>query len=361
MPIKVAIVEDDTFIRQGVSMLLSGTDGFHCVGAFASAEEAIEKIPACLPDVVLMDIHLPTLSGIDCVLRLKPQIPSIQFIMFTVFEDDEKVFRSLAAGASGYLIKKTPPIKLLEAITDIHHGGSPMSGRIARKVLDEFQRLHQHDADLDALSERENAVLSRLSQGSAYKEIARDLNVSIHTVRSHIRHIYEKLHVRSSVAAVKKFLQHHQTSTPNVGNTHVPESSHNQSTKYEKSGLSPALAAQYAKRLISAMVDQKLYLNSDLTLDRLAERLGISPHHLSQVLNVHCGQNFFDFVNHYRVKAVQQSLLDPQKQRFTVLALGLDAGFSSKATFNLVFKKHTGVSPSDFRKQATFLPPPETP
>lgn len=201
--IRVAIVEDIKEIREGLQMLIDGSDGFVCTQAYATAEEALEKMPGLCPDVALMDINLPGINGIEAVRRLKTQCTHTQFIMSTVYEDDESIFESLKAGASGYLLKKTAPTKILDSITEIYHGGSPMSGQIARKVIATFQQKDSID-DSELLTQREKEILKSLAKGLRYKEIASDFNIGIETVRSHARNIYEKLQVQSRTEAINK-------------------------------------------------------------------------------------------------------------------------------------------------------------
>jgi DNA-binding NarL/FixJ family response regulator len=204
--IRVALVEDDASIRGALEIVLNGAPGFECVGAFASAEDALVQLPPRKPDVVLMDIQLPHMSGVECVRKLKEQHPEIQILMLTVFEDDELVFDSLAAGATGYLLKRTPPGEILEGIAEVHRGGSPMSSYIARKVVRSFQKPPRGAGTNLPLSEREREILGHLAKGYRYKEIADTLAISLDTVRTHLRRIYEKLHVHSRTEAVVKFL-----------------------------------------------------------------------------------------------------------------------------------------------------------
>ena len=205
--INVVIVEDIEEIRNGLAALINGSEEFTCAGVYATGEEALENIPGINSSVVLMDINLPGISGIECIAKLKLQDPSVQFMMLTVFEDEEKIFESLKAGASGYLLKKTPPAKLLEAIHDVYLGGSPMSNGIARKVVQTFQQLGPSQSETDNLSKREQEILSYLAKGYRYKEIADLLYISVETVRTHLRNIYEKLQVRSRTEAVLKYLK----------------------------------------------------------------------------------------------------------------------------------------------------------
>jgi len=206
--VRIAIVEDDKTVREGLQMLLGGSQGFSCVAAYSNAEDAISELPQINPDVVLMDINLPGMNGIECISNLKDQDNSMLFIMLTVFEDTEAIFTSLAAGASGYLLKNTSPVKLIESIREVYSGGSPMSSEIARKVVDSFtQSTAKESQDLHGLTVREEEVLSFLAKGYLYKEIAEQLFISIDTVRSHIRHIYDKLHVKTRTDAILKYLQ----------------------------------------------------------------------------------------------------------------------------------------------------------
>ena len=204
--IRIAIVEDDKTVRDGLQMLLNGSPGFSCVAAYSNGEDAVTGLPEVNPDVVLMDINLPGMNGIECILSLKEQNLSMLFIMLTVFENTDAIFQSLSAGASGYLLKQTPPAKLLESIQDVFHGGSPMSGEIARKVVQSFQHPAAASKQLPGLTKREEEILSYLVKGYFYKEIAGLLFISTETVRTHIRNIYEKLQVRTRTEAILKYL-----------------------------------------------------------------------------------------------------------------------------------------------------------
>ena len=203
----VSIVDDEADLREHIAGYLSAAGGIRCKSVYATAEEALEQLPQDKPDVVLMDINLGGMDGIECVRRLKALMPQAQVLMLTVFEDTEQIFRALAAGASGYLLKRMPPKKLLEAIAEVREGGSPMSAPIARKVVQSFQSAPARGNESAALSQRELSVINGLAQGLAYKQIADQLGVSIHTVRNYIRRIYEKLHVQSRTEAVAKFLR----------------------------------------------------------------------------------------------------------------------------------------------------------
>lgn len=208
MPIKVSIVEDDRGIRENLSVLIGGSPGFSCASTHGSAEEALKQIPLKSADVVLMDINLPKLSGIECVRQLKAKMPRVQFLMLTVYEDSDMIFKALGAGASGYLLKRTPPARLLDALAEVHTGASPMSGKVARIVVQYVQRMKQAAAaSTELLSKREQEILDLLAKGYRYKEIADLLTISYDTVRSHIRNIYDKLQVHSRTEAVVRYLR----------------------------------------------------------------------------------------------------------------------------------------------------------
>lgn len=203
MAIKVAIAEDIDDIRNGLHLIINNTDGFECNCVCSNGNEAIEKIPACQPDVVLMDINMPGINGVEAVRILKSKLPTTQFMMCTVYDEDEHVFESLKAGATGYILKKTPPARLLEAIQEIFQGGSPMSSTIARKVMTSFSN-KQVRQPVDDLTAREREILQQLGRGLQYKNIAANLSLSTETIRTHIRNIYEKLQVHTKEEALRK-------------------------------------------------------------------------------------------------------------------------------------------------------------
>lgn len=205
MLLSAAIVEDDRLFAEGVRELLDQADGFCCVGVCPSAEEALDNLPVWRPRVALVDIRLPGLSGIECVRRLKPALPDTEFMMLTVMEDAGRIFASLVAGATGYLLKGTPPQELLDAIRELAAGGSPMSPAIARKVVMAFRQPSPAPGAPEALSVREHEVLMALAAGGRYKEVAGQLGVSYDTVRTHVRHIYKKLQVHSRRGALERF------------------------------------------------------------------------------------------------------------------------------------------------------------
>jgi DNA-binding NarL/FixJ family response regulator len=207
MSIGVSIVEDNDQLRATLARVIQRAEGFHCVQQYADAEAALEGVPKEPPDVVLMDINLPGMNGVECVRKLKQQVQGIQLMMLTVYEDTDNIFAALAAGASGYLLKRTPRAELLEAIREVHQGGSPMTAHIARKVVLSFQKAGASPKPTESLSQREQEVLDCLSQGFLYKEIADKLGISYETVHTYIRRIYEKLQVRTRTEAVAKFLR----------------------------------------------------------------------------------------------------------------------------------------------------------
>jgi len=207
--IAVCIVDDNKELRNALEEIITMSEGYKCIATIGTAEEAVNQIPLLRPDVVLMDINLGSEeSGIDCVRVLKPKLPDINFMMCTVYEENEKIFEALSAGASGYILKKTDPARMLDAIRELYDGGAPMSSQIARKVVAAFQKKEVTESageELDLLSAREREILEFLSRGLMYKEIASQLFLSPETVRKHVYHIYEKLHVNNRVAAVNKF------------------------------------------------------------------------------------------------------------------------------------------------------------
>lgn len=205
MPIKVAIVEDDLRIREELAKLIDRNPGFRCVGTYANGEMGLVEIPKQKPDVVLMDIKLPGMSGIECVRSLKAACPSVQIVMLTVYDEVGQLFQSLMAGACGYLLKRTPADKLLEAITEAQLGGAPMTRKIARKVVQYFHQFGAAVPEAGILSKREQETLALLGEGFRYKEIADKMGISFNTVREYVHSIYQKLHVTSRTEAVRKY------------------------------------------------------------------------------------------------------------------------------------------------------------
>jgi len=206
MPISVAIVEDSRTIRESLRRLLNDAPGIRCDCAVDSAEEAIARMPERKPDVILMDIHLPNMSGIECTARIKRLLPQVQIIMLTVYEDNDRIFKALQAGACGYLLKRTPPDQLIQAVRDVRQGGAPMTSEIARRVVEAFQRPPAVAASSVELTRRESEVLDLVTRGYGNKEIASQLNISLETVRHHLKQTYEKLHVHSRTEAAMKFM-----------------------------------------------------------------------------------------------------------------------------------------------------------
>ena len=207
MSIRVAIVEDDEGMRETLKKIVQAAPMLSFDGAYESAEKALEPIASNRPDVALVDINLPGKSGITLVTELKERLPKLQVMMITVYEDGDRIFDSLQAGASGYMLKRSQPQEIVQGIVQLHAGGAPMSAEVARKVVDFFKRRTKTESELKQLSARETEILRELSKGYRYKEIADHLGISIETVRSHVHHIYEKLHVESRVEAVMKFVK----------------------------------------------------------------------------------------------------------------------------------------------------------
>ena len=204
MSISIAIVEDLDVIRNGLKDFISLSTDFLVVGSFKTGEEALQKLPEIMPDIVIMDINLPGMNGIECIRQVKDKSPGTQFMMFTVYENDDKVFEALKAGASGYLLKNTGLLQIAESLKELHEGGSPMSANIARKMVNLFRDTDKKTPFLDLLSTREKEILQLLAKGLLYKEIAEQLNITTGTVRIHIHKIYEKLHVQNRTEAINK-------------------------------------------------------------------------------------------------------------------------------------------------------------
>ena len=202
--IKVSLVEDTDDIRNALRVLIDGSPGFECVHVYADAEEALQDMSSKDIDIVLMDIGLPGMDGIECMKILKPEMPKAQFMMCTVYDDDDHIFNALRTGASGYILKRTSPAQILEAIHDLHEGGSPMSSEIARRVVESMHKSKKHAEVVDLLTPRENEILDFLARGYLYKEIAAELFISKETVKKHIHSIYDKLHVQNRTEALNK-------------------------------------------------------------------------------------------------------------------------------------------------------------
>ena len=212
MPSTIAIVEDNNVVRGCLVELVNSMPGCECVANFSNGEDAIKVIPFINPDLVMMDIHLPNLSGIECAALLKQSLPALPILMLTVYEDEEKIFQAFKAGASGYILKRSSPREVVRAVEDMLDGGVPMTSTIARKVVESFRASGGESSEASSLSRRENEVLQSLSKGSANKEIAEHLSITVETVRWHLKQIYQKLHVHGRTEAALKFMemQHQQ-------------------------------------------------------------------------------------------------------------------------------------------------------
>ena len=204
MSITLAIVEDLDEVRDGLRNFISLSTDFKILDTFKTAEEALYELPRLQPDIVIMDINLPGMNGIECIKLVKDKSPDTQFMMFTVYENDEKVFEALKAGASGYLLKNTGLVQLIESLKELYNGGSPMSANIARKLVTLFRSEQKEKTKVEVLTSRENEILHLLAKGLLYKEIADQISISVSTVRQHIHHIYEKLHVQNRTEAINK-------------------------------------------------------------------------------------------------------------------------------------------------------------
>ncbi len=203
--ITVVIVEDNNDIRQSLKAFIENADGMFCAAEYENAETALAEIPELLPDIVLMDIGLPKMNGIDCIKKLKPLCPGVQFMICTIYDEDEKIFDALEAGANSYILKRSKSELLIEAIRDLYEGGSPMSSDIARKIVLSFQKKQIPDRTDFGITPREEEILNLLAEGLSYKELAAQIFISVKTIRKHIYNIYEKLHVHSRLEAVNKF------------------------------------------------------------------------------------------------------------------------------------------------------------
>jgi DNA-binding NarL/FixJ family response regulator len=201
--ITICIIEDIIEIQQGLKSIIENDDRFLLLKCFNNAEDAIVALPTLIPNIVIADINLPRKSGIDCIIEIKNSVPAIQFIMFTIYEDNDQVFEAIQAGANGYILKNTPPEKIIEALIDLSEGGSPMSAKIARKVIANMQ-VSKTNSEINTLTSRENEVLQLLSKGFLYKEIADKLAIAISTVKRHLSHIYQKLQVQNKTEAINK-------------------------------------------------------------------------------------------------------------------------------------------------------------
>jgi Response regulator containing a CheY-like receiver domain and an HTH DNA-binding domain len=205
--ITVSIVDDEKGLRESIATFVNGSPGFKCISTFSNAEAALRGLPGDKPDVVLMDINMAGMTGIECVEKLKASSPEMQIVMLTVYEDTDKIFAALSAGATGYLLKRMTPARLLQAIREVQAGGSPMSSSIARKVVASFRKTSASSEKQPHLSQREQAVLDWLAKGLTYKQIADQLDISIDTIRTYLRRVYEKLQVQSRTEAVAKYLR----------------------------------------------------------------------------------------------------------------------------------------------------------
>ncbi|MBN2747554.1 MAG: response regulator [Bacteroidales bacterium] len=333
MSINVTIVEDHDDIRNRLEELIHSN--FNLAGSYSNAEDFLSELPFVKNQVVFMDIHLPGLTGIEAIILARRKYPQIQFIVYTIFETDEIVFEAIKAGATGYLLKSSSGEKIIESVHQIIRGESPMSGIIAMKVVKAMQntnpQLHNQ-----TLSARENEILNKLSKGYRYKEIANQLFISVETVRTHIRNIYEKLQVNSKTEALNK----------------INESSKKTGERYLNSSVKPEDEEICFQKINQLMETEKPYLLEKITISKLAELAGWPVYVVSQTINRKFNMGFFDLINQYRINLALE-LLKTNRKNYTIEGVAFQSGFSSKTAFYNAFKKQTGMSPLEFLNKTT--------
>ncbi len=328
MRINVTIVEDHDDIRSRLEELIQSN--FNLVGSYSNAEDFLSELPFVKNQVVFMDIHLPGISGIEAILLAHRKYPQIQFIVYTIFETDEIVFDTIKAGATGYLLKSSPGEKIIESVNQIVHGESPMSGIIAMKVVKAMQNNNQQLHN-QILSARENEILNKLSKGFRYKEIANQLFISVETVRTHIRNIYEKLQVNSKTEALNK----------------IKDDSKKMGERYLNSAVKEEDEESCFQKIKQLMETEKPFLFEKITISKLAELAGWPVYVVSQTINRKFNMGFFDLINHYRISLAIE-LLKTSRKNFTIEGVAFQSGFSSKTAFYNAFKKQTGMSPLEY-------------
>lgn len=329
-PITVAIVEDNNEIRQRFVSLFTETEHIQCVGNYFTAEEFMSEFSSINPMVVFMDVHLPGVSGIECIEKMKEESHQTQFIVYTVFENSEVVLDAIKAGATGYLLKNTPSEKLVAAVEEIIRGESPMSGSIAAKVLKAFQNeIRKPESKL--LSSRENEVVNLLSKGYRYKDIAKELIISPETVKTHIRSIYEKLQVNNSIDAINKTRSASESQCARYAHTHV---------KVQEEQL--CFAA-----IESLFASEKPYLTEKYSLSALSKQVGYPLYVVSQTINRRYKVGFFELINQLRINE-SINMLRNMNEKISIEGVAYECGFCSRSSFYAAFKKLNGVTPTEF-------------
>jgi two-component system, NarL family, response regulator LiaR len=332
MPAKIALIEDDKEVRIMFSDLFSDQEEIVCVGTYESAEEFISEFNFTLPDVVFMDIGLPGISGIECIRVLKHEQPGVHFIVYTIYAHGDLVFEAIKAGATGYLLKSTPPEKLVSAVHEILRGESPMSGTIAMKVLTAFQQ-HQHPGGGSGLNHDEQQMLHLLSKGYSNQDIALQLKVPSHHVKSAYRNIYGKLHG-------------HMRST--LGKPAQDDASET-IARYLNSNVKPEDEQRCSERINHVFSSQKPYLQEGYTLNHLAKSVDFPAYIVSQTINRKFNMGFFDLVNHHRIEEALL-LMKTEKAKLTIEGIAYQCGFGSRTSFYNAFRKQTGCSPGEMMK-----------
>ena len=327
---KLAIVEDNEDLRNRFVELFTSHQNIECVGNYFNAEDFLSEFQYIRPDVVFMDIHLPGMDGIKCIEKIKKHDQSTHFIVYTIFENTEMVLNAIKAGATGYLLKNTGSDKLVSAVEEILRGESPMSGSIAGKVIKAFQQQIKKP-ESRFLSQRENEILDLLAKGYRYKDIAKELFISIETVRTHIRSIYEKLQVNSGIEAIFK-------TRADFGINLIPYTNTNVSQNEEEECFISI------KKLFE---ENKPFLNEKYCLGKLAKQVGYPVYVVSQTVNRRFKMGFFELINHYRIKEAI-NMLKCMDERITIEGIAYQCGFCSRSTFYSAFKKETGMTPGEF-------------
>lgn len=332
MKTRIAIVEDTDEIRNRFVEIMSSETDIECVGVYCTAEDFLSECNYIKPEVVFMDINLPGISGVECIEICKKSLKNSHFIVYSIFENSEVVFQAIKAGATGYLLKSTPKEKLVSSIKEILKGESPMSGSIAMKVVMAFQESPKK-TDSELLSKRENEILDLLSKGFRYKDIAEQLFISIETVRTHIRNIYEKLQVKSRTEAINKTDQKNYLDTDKYLNSSVKNE--DEEICYQK--------------IKSYFEHSKPYTEEKYTITKLAKDVGFPVYVVSQTINKRFKMGYFDFVNHYRIEE-SIKMLKESNGKITIEGIAYQCGFCSRTSFYSAFKKETGQNPTSFIK-----------